>query len=46
MRKGGGTEGMPHAVDGITGATITADGVEAMIQMGMKYYEPFLKANN
>lgn len=46
VKKGGGTKGMPHAVDGITGATITADGVDAMIEKGMKYYEPFLKANN
>lgn len=46
VKKGGGTKGQAHAVDGITGATITADGVDAMIEQGLQYYTPFLKSNN
>ncbi len=46
VKKGGRTAGMPHAVDGITGATITADGVGDMLETGLQYYEPFLKSNN
>lgn len=30
-------------VDGISGATITADGVDEMLERGLKYYEPFIK---
>lgn len=33
-------------VDGISGATITADGVDEMLKRGLKYYEPFLKSQN
>lgn len=46
VKKGGGTKNLPHAVDGITGATITADGVDEMLDRGLQYYEPFLKSNN
>ncbi len=31
----------PHAVDGISGATVTADGVGEMLSRGIKYYEPY-----
>ena len=31
-----------HAVDGITGATITADGVGEMLERGLQYYRPYL----
>jgi len=31
-----------YEVDGISGATITADGVTEMLARGLKYYEPFL----
>ena len=43
MRKGGAEEGNPHQVDGISGATVTADGVTVMLKKGIKYYEPYLK---
>ncbi|GLR19210.1 NADH:ubiquinone reductase (Na(+)-transporting) subunit C [Portibacter lacus] len=46
VKKAGGTKNLPHAVDGITGATITADGVDAMLEDGLEFYEPFLKKNN
>lgn len=39
--KGGAPEDAPHAVDGITGATVTADGVESMIQKGMNPYNDY-----
>ncbi|MCP3929662.1 MAG: NADH:ubiquinone reductase (Na(+)-transporting) subunit C [Bacteroidetes bacterium] len=32
-----------HEVDGITGATITCDGVSDMLYKGIKYYEPFIE---
>lgn len=32
-----------HAVDGISGATITCDGVTEMMVRGIQYYEPYLK---
>ncbi len=33
-----------HEVDGISGATITADGVSEMLIRGLKYYEPYLNS--
>ncbi len=30
-----------HEVDGITGATVTADGVTEMLVRGIKYYQPY-----
>lgn len=41
--KGGARDDNPHAVDGLTGATITADGVDEMLSRGLKYYEPYLE---
>lgn len=41
-RKGGAKDPM-HDVDGITGATVTADGVTDMMKDGMKKYLPYLK---
>ncbi len=41
--KGGAKDDDPHAVDGITGATVTANGVEEMIKRGMKSYLPYFK---
>ena len=32
-------------VDGISGATITADGVDEMMLRGLKYYEPYILKN-
>lgn len=40
--KGGAKPDAEHAVDGISGATVTADGVEEMLYRGIKYYEPYL----
>jgi Na+-transporting NADH:ubiquinone oxidoreductase subunit C len=44
VKKGGAEKGNPHQVDGITGATITADGVSAMLREGLKYYLPYLES--
>ena len=43
VKKGGGTKGDFHKVDGLSGATITADGVTEMMYRGLKYYEPYLR---
>ncbi len=40
--KGGADKGDPHAVDGISGATVTAVGVDEMLERGLKYYEPYI----
>ena len=42
VRKGGARDKM-HEVDGISGATVTANGVSEMLYRGIKYYEPYLK---
>jgi len=42
VRKGG-ARGELYEVDGISGATITGDGVSEMLKRGVKYYEPFFK---
>lgn len=39
----GGAKVPAYQVDGISGATITADGVEEMLVRGLKYYEPVLE---
>ncbi|MEM1218377.1 MAG: FMN-binding protein, partial [Bacteroidota bacterium] len=44
VKKGGAEEGNPHQVDGITGATVTADGVSKMLYEGIKNYQPFLES--
>ncbi len=41
--KGGAKVGDVHAVDGISGATITADGVEEMLERGMAYYQSYFE---
>ncbi|MDG5799184.1 NADH:ubiquinone reductase (Na(+)-transporting) subunit C [Marinilabiliaceae bacterium ANBcel2] len=41
--KGGAPEGDSHAVDGISGGTITAEGLEDMLLNNFKGYEQFLK---
>lgn len=40
--KGGAEKGDVHGVDGISGATVTADGVGEMLKRGLRYYEPFI----
>lgn len=42
VRKGGAKDEM-HEVDGISGATVTANGVSEMLYRGIKYYEPYLQ---
>ncbi len=39
----GGAKDPTHQVDGISGATITADGVNAMMETGLKLYEPYFE---
>jgi Na+-transporting NADH:ubiquinone oxidoreductase subunit C len=43
-RKGGAVD-PNHEVDGLSGATVTADGVTEMVVRGLKYYEPYLQKN-
>lgn len=40
VRKGGAKD-KTHEVDGISGATVTADGVAEMLYRGIRYYEPY-----
>lgn len=42
VRKGG-AKNPRYEVDGISGATVTADGVTDMLYSGIKYYQPFFK---
>lgn len=42
VRKGGARD-PDHEVDGITGATVTSDGVSDMLYDGIKNYEPFFE---
>lgn len=42
--KGGATEGNKHAVDAISGGTITGNGVTEMLVRTLKTYEPYLKS--
>ncbi len=39
----GGARDKSYQVDGISGATITADGVDEMLKRGLNYYEPYIK---
>lgn len=41
VKKGGAEEGNPHQVDGITGGTITSDGVTEMLQRTLKVYSQY-----
>ena len=45
VRKGGAKD-PKHEVDGISGATITSDGVTEMMVRGMQAYEPYFKTLN
>lgn len=40
----GGAKDQSYQVDGISGATITGDGVAEMLKRGIKYYEPVFNA--
>ena len=46
MVKGGADDDDVHAVDGLTGATITANGVDKMLEKGLAYYRPYLDKIN
>lgn len=41
--KGGAPSGDPHAVDGISGGTITSNGVTAMLRNGLQVYKPYFE---
>ncbi|MEM9929161.1 MAG: NADH:ubiquinone reductase (Na(+)-transporting) subunit C [Bacteroidota bacterium] len=41
VRKGGAVD-MEHEVDGLSGATVTADGVTDMLYKGLKIYQPYM----
>ena len=43
--KGGARPGNPHEVDGISGGTITSNGLEAMVHDGLVKYEKYLSQN-
>jgi len=43
VRKGGAKDPI-HEVDGISGATVTADGVSEMLYRGLKNYEPYIES--
>lgn len=38
-----GTDNNEHEVDGISGATVTGDGVGEMLYRGIRYYEPYFQ---
>jgi Na+-transporting NADH:ubiquinone oxidoreductase subunit C len=40
--KGGADKNDIHGVDGLSGATVTADGVDEMLYRGLSYYEPYI----
>lgn len=42
VRKGGAKDPL-HEVDGISGATITSDGVTKMLKTGLELYQPYLE---
>jgi len=42
VRKGGARDPL-HEVDGISGATITSDGVSKMLETGLKLYQPYIE---
>jgi Na+-transporting NADH:ubiquinone oxidoreductase subunit C len=43
VKKGGHTQGQPHAVDAISGGTITSEGLHNMLEQGLRLYLPFLR---
>ncbi|MCB0703797.1 MAG: NADH:ubiquinone reductase (Na(+)-transporting) subunit C [Saprospiraceae bacterium] len=43
VKKGGAEPGNVHQVDGISGATITSNGVTDMLYNGIKSYQPYLE---
>lgn len=43
VEKGGADPSDPHAVDAITGGTITSDGVSEMLERTFQVYSPYFK---
>lgn len=43
VTKGGAAPENKHAVDGISGATVTANGVDEMLERGIKYYTAYFE---
>ncbi len=43
VKKGGAAPDDPHAVDGLSGATITGDGVTRFVMSDLQTYEPYFK---
>jgi Na+-transporting NADH:ubiquinone oxidoreductase subunit C len=41
----GGVKDPANQVDAISGATITGNGVDEMLERGLKYYEPYIQKN-
>lgn len=39
----GGAKDPKHEVDGLSGATITSDGVDEMLRRNLRYYEPYFQ---
>lgn len=46
VKKGGAEEGNPHQVDGITGGTITSDGVTEMLERTLEVYHRYFNKEN
>ena len=46
VKKGGAEEGNKHQVDGITGGTITSDGVSDMLYNTLKIYDNYFSGLN
>ncbi len=43
VKKGGADKSDKHAVDAISGATVTCDGVTNMLESGLQYYMPYFE---
>ncbi len=44
LKKGGAAPGDKHAVDAITGATLTSNGVTQMLKTGLGWYLPYIQS--
>ncbi len=44
LKKGGAAPDDPHAVDAVTGATLTSNGVTAMLRDALSWYLPYIEA--
>jgi Na+-transporting NADH:ubiquinone oxidoreductase subunit C len=46
VKKGSATQNMPHAVDAVSGGTITSEGLRKMMADNLQMYVPFLRQAN